>query len=136
MEIVIDKSKKISSVQQEFQKLFPLLKIEFYKKMHSKAEGSSMKDMLNSETTIGNVQKKDAAGIIEINDPTTVAELENMFFEKFGLAVQVFRKSNNVWLQTTTTDNWTLAEQNQIAGENHITFEENLIDPMDRQELE
>lgn len=95
-----------------------------------------MEDMLNPEMTIAEAQKKDASGIIEIKALTTVAELENMFTETFGLPVQVFRKSNNVWLQTITTDNWTLSEQNQIAGEKHDTFEENIVDPMDRQELE
>ena len=46
-----------------------------------------------------------------------VAELENDFSGQFGLQVQVFRKSGEVWLQTTKTDNWTLIEQNQAALE-------------------
>lgn len=65
-----------------------------------------------------------------------VSELESVFTETFGLSVQVFRKLGNVWLQTTTTDNWTLAEQNQKASEKEGAPEENIIDSMDRQELE
>jgi hypothetical protein len=136
MEIVIDKNKKIVSIQQEFQKRFPFLKIEFYKTVHSQGEGSPKENTLSSGLTIGEVQKKDASGTIKIQGLMTVAELEKAFTETFGLAVQVFRKSGNIWLQTTVTDNWTLAEQNQKAMEKHDTLTENTIDPMDRQELE
>jgi hypothetical protein len=43
----------------------------------------------------------------------TVSELEKSFTEIYGLYTQVFRKSGNIWLVTTITDNWTLNEQNQ-----------------------
>ena len=36
--------------------------------------------------------------------------------EEFGIHVQVLRKSGRVWLQTTATDDWTLAEQEQEAA--------------------
>ena len=42
----------------------------------------------------------------------TVTELERQFRELYGLHVLVFRKSGKVWLETTVTDGWTLAEQN------------------------
>ena len=67
-----------------------------------------------------------------------VAELENAFAKSFGFAVQVFRKSGNVWLQTTATDDWTLEEQNLKATEieKQTALEKNIIDANDRQELE
>jgi tyrosyl-tRNA synthetase len=73
---------------------------------------------------------------IKIDELMKVAELEGVFAKNFGLSVQVFRKSGNLWLQTTTTDNWTLAEQNQIAAEKYEANEDSMPDPMDRQELE
>lgn len=136
MDLEIDKSKKIISIQKEFQKRFPFLKIEFYKKAHSKGEGSAKENSLKSDLTIAEAQKKNASGTIKIHGLLTVADLESAFAEIFGLAVQVFRKSGMVWLQTTTTDDWTLAEQNQKAMEKYEPFEENKIDSMDRQELE
>lgn len=136
MEIRIDKSKTISSIQNEFQKRFPFLKIEFYKKAHSQGKGSPKKNTLNNELTIGDVQKNNLSGTIKINGLMKVAELESAFTETYGLPVQVFRKSGKVWLQTTTTDNWTLAEQNQKAMEKHETLGEHIVDSMDRQELE
>ena len=44
-------------------------------------------------------------------------ELEKIFKDQFGLAVQVFRKSGNLWLETTMTDNWTLQQQNNHGKE-------------------
>ena len=46
-----------------------------------------------------------------------VNELEKIFKDRFNLAVQVFRKSGNLWLETTMTDNWTLQQQNNHGGE-------------------
>jgi hypothetical protein len=136
MEIHINKTKTINSIQEEFHKHFPYLKIEFYTHAHSQGEGSLKKNTLNSNLTIEAVQKHELSEIIKIDELMKVAELEGVFAKNFGLSVQVFRKSGNLWLQTTTTDNWTLAEQNQIAAEQYETNEEAMPDPMDRQELE
>ncbi len=136
MEIHINKTKTINSIQEEFQKHFPYLKIEFYTHAHSQGEGSSKKSTLNSNLTIGAVLKHELSEIIKIDELMKVAELEGVFAKNFGLSIQVFRKSGNLWLQTTTTDNWTLAEQNQIAAEQYEKNEEAMPDPMDRQELE
>lgn len=136
MEIHINKTKTINSIQEEFQKHFPYLKIEFYNHAHSQGEGSLKKNTLNSNLTIEAVQKHELSDTIKINGLTKVGDLESTFAKNFGLSVQVFRKSGKLWLQTTTTDNWTLAEQNQIAAEKYDTNEEPMPDHMDRQELE
>ena len=136
MEIHINKTKTINSIQEEFQKHFPYLKIEFYNHAHSQGEGSLKKNTLNSNLTIEAVKKHELSDTIKINGLTKVGDLESTFAKNFGLSVQVFRKSGKLWLQTTATDNWTLAEQNQIAAEKHDTNEEPMPDHMDRQELE
>jgi len=136
MKILIDKNKKLSAIQNEFQNTFPFLKIEFYEKAHSQGEGSAKENTLDVELKIGEVQKKNESGTIEIHEMMKVAELESAFNETFGLAVQVFRKSDKVWLQTTTTDDWTLAKQNQMASEKVAATKENIIDSMDRNDLE
>lgn len=96
------------------------------------------KNTLNNERAIGDVRKNNLSGTININGVMKVAELESAFSKTFGLAVQVFRKSVNVWLQTTATDEWTLAAQNQKAMEmeKRTASDKNIIDAGDRQELE
>jgi len=46
-----------------------------------------------------------------------VIDLEKMFKNRFNLSAQVFRKSGNLWLETTMTDNWTLLQQNNHGRE-------------------
>lgn len=54
-------------------------------------------------------------GSLEIHPYTTVMDLEQEFQDSFGLSIQVFRKSGDVWIETTVTDDWTLAKQNEEA---------------------
>ena len=136
MEIFIDKSKKLSEIQNEFQKRFPYLKIEFYKMAHGEGEGSPKEGILNTDLTIEQVLDKDVAGSIKIQGLMTVAELESTFKKTFGLSAQVFRKSGSIWLQTSATDHWTLTEQNHKAMERFDTKEEDIVDAKDRMELE
>ncbi|MNF16790.1 hypothetical protein D3C80_2199700 [compost metagenome] len=64
--------------------------------------------------------------------------VEKDFWEKLGLSAQIFRKSGNLWIETSLTDDWTLARQNdegfQLSNNSvsHKSFddriEENRID--------
>ena len=54
---------------------------------------------------------------ISINGHQKVDTLEQHFNDHFGINIQVFRKSGKSWLQTTTTDEWTLTEQNKKGEE-------------------
>jgi hypothetical protein len=108
---------KLQTIQEEFSKQFPFLKLEFYSGSHDANEGSMEADHLDAEKTIGEVRTIHNKGEIELNEEMAVADLEKDFFEKYGLNVQVFRKSKDLWLQTTKTDRWTLAEQNQRGAE-------------------
>ncbi len=136
MEIIIDQTKKLSDIQTEFCKRFPYLKIEFYNHTHAVGEGSRKENTIDAHLSIEEVQIKKALGVLKINGLMTVAELEGGFANTFGLSVQVFRKSGSIWLQTTVTDHWTLAEQNQKAMEKHEQTEDGAVDAMDRMELE
>jgi hypothetical protein len=117
MEIIITKDKTLKTIQQEFAKRFPYLKIVFYSNEHLEGTGSHQDNILHNEQTIEQVQKKESTGNLQIHGLLKVSELESAFSEFFGLPVQVFRQSGEIWLQTTTTDSLTLAEQNHIAME-------------------
>lgn len=136
MELLINKNKKILSVQKEFQERFPFLKIEFYDSPHAEGEGSEKKNTLDSSGTLEESSKKFSEGNLHISPIMTATELEQAFEEKFGLSVQVFRKSGNIWLQTITTDELTLTELNQKGKDGYDQPENTIIDSMDRQELE
>jgi hypothetical protein len=112
MILPIVKGRVISDVQQGFNKAYPFLKIEFYKDIEPRVA----RKYLNPLITIESAGLK-YEGSLEITDIMTVGQLENVFSEKFGLRVQVSRKSGSIWLETTMTDNWTLKQQNDHGRE-------------------
>ncbi len=120
--MTITDKKKINEIQDEFSREFPYLKIEFYAKKHKEGEGSEASFQIDGEKTIGEVRAKHLEGDLKFDENTKVGAFEKMFSEKYGLNVQVFRKSGDLWLQTIKTDEWTLAEQN-ARGEKSISQE-------------
>ena len=107
----------LRDIQAEFNKAYPFLKLEFFTgkpRPYSDLAGSVL---LPGTKKIGETQLKPAEGFIDINEQMKVTELETIFREKFKLAAQVFRKSGNIWLETTITDNWTLEQQNKHGQE-------------------
>lgn len=109
------RNKTVNNIQLEFNKAYPFLKIDMYKPSgRGQFEGGRVK--LNYSTLLG------AAGILEegellVFDSMTVGQFEKSFLEKFGVMVQVSRKSGTVWLETTMTDRWTLKQQNDHGRE-------------------
>ena len=106
---------KILTFEQNFSQLFPNLKIEFFQHNHETGEGNTAADMLKDlSSTLSDASSVDHAFNISIDGHKHVSTLEEEF-ANLGLNIQVFRKSGNVWLQTTTTDHWSLAQQNKEA---------------------
>ena len=117
MSIVVTNSKTLHEIQRAFQEKFSLLKLEFYINTHHAGEGSTEHNKLNPALTIGELRNGDAVTEFSIHGNLKTSTLEETWQETFGFSVQVFRKSGNVWLQTTSTDDWTLSEQQQSAEE-------------------
>ena len=113
MKIKINDSRKIYDIQEEFNHLFPYLKIEFFSTPHKVGDGTSKKFIKKSNETLGKCRLVHKNGSINISPQMTVASLEQAFMDAYGLGVQVFRKSGKVWLETTVTDSWTLEDQNK-----------------------
>ncbi len=120
--MIITDNKTLFDVKREFSQKFPYLKLEFYAKEHKEGEGSEDQLKIDGDLTIGSISSTHEEGDLSINGHLKVGTFERMFFEKYGLNVQVFRKSGTIWLQTIKTDDWTLAEQNS-RGEKSVTQE-------------
>jgi hypothetical protein len=122
--MLITDSKTLMEVKREFRQMFPSLKIEFYASQHKAGEGSPAKEQLNSELPIGEARDKHTEGDFKISGDLKVGAFEEAIYKKYGLSVQVFRKSGNLWMQTTSTDHWTLDEQNRKGGSSELHFNE------------
>lgn len=115
MKLHISENRMIRELQDDFNRLYPYLKIDFYKS-NAASTGYSGKKHLQNSISIK------AAGVIKsgnlpLSDSMTVKELENIFSKEFGLYVQTSRKSGILWLETTITDKWTLKQQNDHGME-------------------
>jgi hypothetical protein len=111
MEIKINDGKKIFSVQEEFNIMFPYLRLDFFARPEGTA-GTTKKLMIHGRKTLGECRTVHNSGMITLTPSMTVADLEKSFRTVYGLGVVVQRKSGKVWLEVTVSDSWTLEEQN------------------------
>lgn len=110
-------NKNIAEVKKDFTAFFPGLSIEFYKMPHAIGAGSTNKDKIEEDKLLKDIADNLDTSFIEIDQGMTVGELEMQFQKSFGLSIQVFRKSGDLWLQTSSTDNWSLEKQNAKGQE-------------------
>ncbi len=69
------------------------------------------------ESLMNDINPGIADGELVIREAMSVLELENEFYDKFGLSVQILRRSGNLWLDTSRTNSWTLKEQDDLGRE-------------------
>lgn len=117
MQLRIAPVRPISEIQNEFSNKFPYLKLEFFQNKLNQQPDFSPKQIIPRQKKLGNIQLSIADGYIDIKPEMKVKDLEKKFKEDFSLSVQVFRRSGNVWLQTSMTDDWTLRQQNEHGRE-------------------
>lgn len=123
--IKIDDKRKLVDIQKDFNALFPFLKLEFFKAPHKIGQGSAKNLLQDANKLVRDCRSSFPEGHLEIIDTMTVNQLEDLIFSSYGLAAQVFRKSGNVWLETSATDNWTLLQQNNEGAELSTQIKEN-----------
>lgn len=113
----ISPSKHVYELQQEFSKPYPFLRLDFYLNRPIEPGRPVLSKKLIKATTLLKDAGLKKEGDLDISDAMTVAELEKMIIEKYGMNVQVVRRSGNIWLETTMTDDWTLQQQNDHGRE-------------------
>ena len=113
MELQITDKITISELQKQFSWEFPYLKIEFFDTPHSATNRLSKSHLYPASRILGGCRKIHKDGIISFTPNDTVEKLEQIFWEEFGLSVQIFRKSGNLWIETSLSNSWTLKLQNE-----------------------
>src|SRR5205809_8043666 len=102
MTINITPDRIIKEVQKDFNEEFPFLKIEFFKKGYRFGRSFHREPVLSRELKVGG-PRSDKNDAFRITGSMTVKELERRCEDELGLSVQVYRKSGNLWLETTMT---------------------------------
>ncbi|HRI19871.1 MAG TPA: hypothetical protein PLA68_02915 [Panacibacter sp.] len=108
MYLNIGEATQVKHIQNEFNSVYPFLKIDFLK------ERAVNKKLLQKAEKVNPDDKILTTGIkINIGRQRTVAQLKNDLKQMLGLTAEVFRKSGNMlWIETSLTDDWTLEQQN------------------------
>lgn len=112
MKIQINDHRKIFAIQQDFNKLFPRLKIEFLGKPNNVGSSPSKK-IYSSSKTLGDCRIKHTAGELTITPSMTAADLKQILGDKFGLSITVSRQSGTQWVETSSNNKLSLQEQNE-----------------------
>jgi hypothetical protein len=115
MKISISNSSLVGEIKRQFSLGYPFLKLEFLIPQRQSVKGGHQV-IASDNTSLGHIQPAMSEGAMIVEDTTTVGELES-FFKNHLLDVQVFRRSENLWLETTMTDAWTLKKQNSHGKE-------------------
>jgi glycerol-3-phosphate O-acyltransferase len=116
MTLYIDHESQIKNIQNEFNEVYPFLKIEFFKNSSTKKKPLQKSEKINAGEKVKLVTHLNRSNKIDISKQRTVAQLEKDFKELFGLNAQLYRKLGNLWIETFLTDDWTLEQQNREGG--------------------
>ncbi|GIV32804.1 MAG: hypothetical protein KatS3mg031_0339 [Chitinophagales bacterium] len=120
MKLYLTPPMTLQQVNEAFQKEFRFLKLAFFKKTHMPGEPSSKEDMLDNSLTLEQAGLQKSCEI-NLEENMQVSRVEEAF-KKCNLYAQVFRKSGNIWLETTKTDHYTLKEQMEEAKESETQY--------------
>jgi hypothetical protein len=111
MKIAINDHRKIFAVQQEFNKLFPHLRLEFLSKPSKAGAAASAKIMRERSKTLGDCRVVHTKGDLTLSHSMTVADLQQSLSDNYGLSVLVYLKSGNDWIETTGNGKLSMDEQ-------------------------
>ncbi|MBK8052474.1 MAG: hypothetical protein IPK35_04145 [Saprospiraceae bacterium] len=127
----IQKTSTVQHIFDQFNNVFPYLKLEFFSKGHEDHKGNKPEDIISHSTLLSSINPELLEKDFIISEEMTVSAFEQMMKDNFNLNVQVFRKSNDLWLQTTATDHWTLQKQNGKGQRSTVKYDIDTIDITD-----
>jgi hypothetical protein len=129
MQITINKQTRIREVKEQFARLFPYLKLEFFLLRHGAGESSTFEQKISDHEYFTDQLQTVTTGVFNFTPSISVAAFEQRLQNEHGIPVQVFRKSGKIWLETVQTDKLSLEQQNKLGREasNPIRFNINTL---------
>lgn len=104
----------IKEVKKQFSNSFPYLKLEFIP-ISDRQGGIGFKEETSEENFLKESQGMHRELILTIDPAETVAAFKQNFKLKYGIPVQVFRKSGNGWVEIIQTDYLSIAILNDMG---------------------
>jgi hypothetical protein len=110
MTIPVTAEMKADDLIRQFSENYPFLRLEIYhrgQEMGDAAHNCMLKEIINKKKSEG----------FEIAPEMKVSEVEDIFWDKMGLQISIFRKSGKTWLESSFTNYWSLQRQNSLGKE-------------------
>lgn len=136
MKIEFKPEHRIHDIKKQFHELFPYLKVEFFKGSSGTDAGSSKAAVLDNNSAFADLIDGFSERTYEFEAAMPVGQFEKNLSASIGLQVQVFRKSGDLYLETSSTDDWTLAQQNEEAKNSQVHKDREATDLTDRDKWE
>jgi hypothetical protein len=116
-QLYVGKDDTVRDIQNKFSEIFPHLLISIFNH-RTGSDGMLNQDYLYTlETGIKDINPETENDKLEIDSHMTVATFESVFFNKFGLFVQVSRKNRQLDSEKYRIDQFTLDEVNRSYQE-------------------
>jgi len=125
MMLQIDKRSSLKSIQKQFNAHYPFLKIEFFKRIPVDQPLYKVDLFPINESRKYIDGFYDGIATIDVSRKRTVYQVEKDFEKILDLSAHIFRKSGNVWVETTLTNDWPLEEQNEEGKQISSHFTDN-----------
>lgn len=116
MELLLSNEMTIKEVNRNFQKKFPYLKLEFYSEEYVPGQTSLWDDRLPDHKKLGEIIGNFLPTFIPFELSDTVAAFRKRFQDEMELHVQVFKKTNDVWEDTSHSDYLSLEKENILGA--------------------
>lgn len=116
MELLLSHEMTIRELNKNFQKKFPYLRLEFYSQEYLPGQTSLWDDRLAEETRLEEIVGNFLPTVIQFEAIETVADFRKRLLDEMGLHVQVFKKTNDVWQDTSRSDYLTLEKENILGA--------------------
>ena len=105
----------IEDVQERFSECFPSLKIEFYKNKIDGEKSAKHNEWIDPRSRVGDIRNDHTQGMMQIKSTDRTGQVKHWFKNIFDLNVQIFRKENNCWVGTTSTNKYSLQQQKEFC---------------------
>jgi hypothetical protein len=112
MKMVINNNRKIFAIQNEFNALFPGLKIVFFAKPSKPGAPPSIKLVKEESKTLQECRAIHHEGVIEILPTMDISEIKENFRDQFGLSVEIIQQSGEDFDERAVIERLTIQEIN------------------------
>jgi hypothetical protein len=104
MKLQIQDDMTVAALQAEFNAMFPYLKLEV---IIGPAKGA-----VNKYMPLRQCRRQHNEGDFDVQPQERLIDFVDRLKKEYGLTVEVYRKSGNLWIATSLSSTWTLQRQN------------------------